>query len=128
MYTLALEELRGDRWEPFTPVDVQFEAVMLDPYIRKTMSVEGDLLVAKFKLPDHYGVYTFKVDYKRHGLTTVSNSETIQVRPYRHDQYPRFLVVARPYYANLFSLMAAFFAFTVVFLFHKSSVKKVKTE
>lgn len=83
---------------------------------------------AHFKLPDHYGVYSFTIDYKRHGLTWIHVKDTVQVRPYRHDQYARFIVGARPYYWNIFSLMAGFFVLTVVFLFHKDPVVKAKTE
>lgn len=125
---MELEQTKNGKWIPFTPEDVQFEAIMLDPYIRKTFTVTGNALVTKFKLPDQYGVFTFKVEYKRHGLTEILQSETVQVRPFRHDQYPRFITVARPYYANLFSLMAGFFILTAVFLFNKETLEKVKTE
>jgi oligosaccharyltransferase complex subunit beta len=125
---LELEQNRDGKWVPFTPEDVQFEAIMLDPYIRQTFTVKGSALITKFKLPDHYGVFTFKVAYKRHGLTEILQSETVQVRPFRHDQYPRFITVARPYYTNLFSLMAGFFVLSAVFLFNRENVEKVKTE
>ncbi len=128
MYRIVLEQSKNGKWVPFTPSDVQFEAVMLDPYIRKNFTARGDYLEVQFKLPDHYGVFTFKVDYQRSGLTFLKQTETVQVRPFRHDQYPRFLTVARPYYANIFSLMAATFVLTIVFLFHKDTAKKVKTE
>ncbi len=113
---------------PFTPTDAQFEAVMLDPYIRRNMTAVGNSLQVKFKLPDTHGVYTFRVVYKRRGLTSLEISETVQVRPFRHDQYPRFLVVAKPYYANIFALMAGFFTLSIIFLFHKDTSKKIKTE
>jgi oligosaccharyltransferase complex subunit beta len=124
-----MEEKKKGKWESFLPSDVQFEAIMLDPYIRTNMTVVGKALEAKFKLPDQYGVFTFKVDYNRRGLSHVVASETVQVRPYRHDQYPRFLVIARPYYTNLFAFMFMFFVITTVFLLYKEPVsKKLKTD
>lgn len=114
---------------PYLPTDAQFEAVMLDPYVRVNMSVNDTRLEAHFKLPDQYGVFTFKVDYKRRGLSHIHVSETVQVRPFRHDQYPRFLLVARPYYANLFGFMTMFFVISALFLFYKEPEgKKLKTE
>lgn len=131
VYELQLEEKRGGNWEPYIAPDVQFEAVMLDPYIRVNMTPtkSGSTLKAHFKLPDQYGVFTFKVDYKRRGLSRVLAEETVQVRPFRHDQYPRFLLIARPYYSNIFVFMGMFFVVSAVFLFYKeAAVKKVKTE
>jgi oligosaccharyltransferase complex subunit beta len=128
VYSLDLVRLHNGKWVPFQPQDAQFEAIMLDPYIRQTMKPKGKSLVAKFKLPDHYGVFTFQVKYNRRGLSNVLATETVQVRPYRHDQYPRFINAANPYYLNIFSMMIGFFALTVVFLFYKEPNKKVKTE
>ncbi|KAI8897275.1 Dolichyl-diphosphooligosaccharide--protein glycosyltransferase subunit WBP1 [Globomyces pollinis-pini] len=128
VYELELAKLEKGKWVPFTPNDIQFEAVMLDPYIRRTFSSKDGKMQVRFKLPDHYGVFTFKVSYQRHGLTNVLVSETVQVRPFNHDQYPRFLLAAYPYYANIFSMMGAFFLFSCVFLYHKDTIKKVKTD
>ena len=68
---MHLEQKNNGKWETYTPNDVQFEAIMLDPYVRKNMTAIGTKLVASFKLPDQYGVFTFKVDYKRRGLSHV---------------------------------------------------------
>lgn len=101
---------------------------MLDPYIRRNFTVVGKTLEAYFRLPDQYGVFTFKVSHKRRGLRSFELSETVQVRPFRHDQYPRFLLIATPYYTNIFSLMAGFFVFSIVFLLFKDPSQKQKTE
>ncbi|KAH9252799.1 hypothetical protein BSLG_006599 [Batrachochytrium salamandrivorans] len=127
VYSVDIMQWNGDSWVNFSADDVQFEATMLDPYIRKTMKVTKGKFVTTFTLPDQYGVFSFKVDYKRSGLTYIKSSETVQVRPFRHDQYPRFLVVAYPYYTNIFSMMAGFFLFSAVFLFNKETSVKTKT-
>jgi oligosaccharyltransferase complex subunit beta len=99
---------------------------MLDPYIRQTMKFNKTQFEVEFRLPDHYGVFTFKVEYIRNGYSNIEKSDNVQIRPYRHDQYPRFLVIAYPYYVNLFSMMGGFFVFSMIFLFHRENVSEVK--
>jgi oligosaccharyltransferase complex subunit beta len=99
---------------------------MLDPYVRRTMTSKNGVLQVDFRLPDQYGVFSFKIDYNRYGLSFVEVVDTVQVRPYRHDQYPRYLVVAYPYYANIFSMMSAFIVFSLIFLFHRENVAVTK--
>lgn len=41
------------------------------------------------------------------------------VRPFKHNEYERFLVCAYPYYASALSGMLAFFALGWFFLYHK---------
>ena len=43
----------------------------------------------------------------------------VSVRPFRHNEFERFLVAAYPYYSSVFSTMAAFFLFGFAFLYHK---------
>ncbi len=43
----------------------------------------------------------------------------VPVRPFKHNEYERFLLAAYPYYASAFSTMAAFFLFGFFFLYHK---------
>ncbi|KAJ3041658.1 hypothetical protein HDV00_008935 [Rhizophlyctis rosea] len=135
VYEIDISEWNSKSWQPFITNDMQFEAVMLDPYIRtalKPVDTKGTVgkFEAHFRLPDHYGVFTFKVDYKRHGYSWLNKNETVQVRPYRHDQYPRFLSAAYPYYVNAFSIIVSFFVFSAVFLYNRepgAQGKKVKT-
>jgi len=39
------------------------------------------------------------------------------VRPFKHDEYERFLLAAYPYYASALSTMVAFFGLGWVFLY-----------
>ncbi|KAJ3170531.1 hypothetical protein HDU88_008431 [Geranomyces variabilis] len=130
VYEITIAEWTGSAWTPFTATDLQFETVMLDPYIRTALKPsKTGTFSTHFRLPDHYGVFTFKVDYRRHGRTWVTETETVQIRPYRHDQYPRFLTAAMPYYTNVFSLAAAFVLFSAVFLWNRevpATGKKLK--
>ena len=41
------------------------------------------------------------------------------MRPFKHDEYERFIVAAYPYYASIFSAMAGFFLFSLAILYSK---------
>ena len=123
--SIELEEHQPNgKWVPFKLPkgdQIQFQSIMLDPYVRVNMvagpgagqfTTPSDLI-----LPDVYGVFTFKVEYKRRGLTYITEKAVIPVRPFRHNEYPRFLSQAFPYYANMFSMMGGFLFVSVVFLF-----------
>lgn len=103
---------------------------MLDPYIRTSVSPPKLSTDAThrvdFQLPDKYGVFKFLFDYKRRGVTFLEHSETVQVRPYRHDQYPRFLIVAYPYYTASWSMMLSFLVLSAIVLYHRDTTKVKK--
>ncbi|XP_014210486.1 dolichyl-diphosphooligosaccharide--protein glycosyltransferase 48 kDa subunit [Copidosoma floridanum] len=128
VYTITAEKLDGDKWIPFVTDDLQLEFVRIDPFIRKTMKHVGNgRYEARFKIPDVYGVYQFKVDYTRIGLTYLYNTTQVSVRPLEHTQYERFIPSAYPYYVSAFSMMVGVFLFSIVFLHYKDDTKS-KTE
>lgn len=43
----------------------------------------------------------------------------VPVRPFKHNEYERFLLCAYPYYASAFSTMVAFFLMGFFYLYHK---------
>lgn len=45
--------------------------------------------------------------------------QVVPVRPFKHDEYERFLLAAYPYYTSAVSTMVAFFALGLVFLYGK---------
>jgi oligosaccharyltransferase complex subunit beta len=59
------------------------------------------------------------VDYKHLGYSYINFEETVPVRPYKHDEYARFLMAAYPYYASVASSMAAFFLLGFVYLYSR---------
>jgi len=112
-------------WKPFVASDVQLELVMIDPYVRTTLTSDGKgSFSAKLMLPDVYGVYKFVVKYNKLGYTNLLMEEQVSIHPFRHDQFERFIDVAFPYYASAFSCMAAFFFFGIVFLYNRPSTSK----
>ena len=93
---------------------------MLDPYYRLTLKELGQTGVyssGRFVLPDVYGVFTFRVQYQRPGLTFLEDAKKVVLLPFRHDEYERFIPAAYPYYANVFSTMAGVFLFSMIIFY-----------
>ncbi|KAH7282521.1 hypothetical protein KP509_35G034400 [Ceratopteris richardii] len=119
-YSVEIYEWTGKTWKPYVADDVQVQFYMMSPYILKTLNHNGQgLYTTSFQVPDVYGVFQFKLDYNRLGYTTLAISKQIPVRPFRHNEYERFIPAAYPYYSSSFSMMFGFFLFGVVFLYHK---------
>ena len=103
---------------PYGGTDVQIELRMLDPYIRKTLTNMGNgTFAAKMTVPDVYGVFKFQVDYTRPGLSWVKKETVVSIRPFRHDEYARFLSQAFPYYASVVSMSIGFLVVGGTFVF-----------
>ncbi|EOX91185.1 Dolichyl-diphosphooligosaccharide-protein glycosyltransferase 48kDa subunit family protein isoform 4, partial [Theobroma cacao] len=119
-FSVEIYEWSGESWEPYVADDVQVQFYMMSPYVLKTLSTDGKgLYHASFKVPDVYGVFQFKVDYLRLGYTSLSLSKQIPVRPFRHNEYERFITTAFPYYGASFTTMAGFFIFSILYLYNK---------
>jgi oligosaccharyltransferase complex subunit beta len=115
MVELDLHENGPNGWVPHVTDAVQLEYVMLDPYVRQRMRHVGyghyELAV---RLPDQYGVFKWVLDYKALGFSFLSVSELAPLRPLHHDEYPRFILQAYPYYMALITISVAFLA-TITF-------------
>lgn len=72
-----------------------------------------------FTIPDVYGVFTFRVNYKRPFLTNIDEKHTVTVRHYAHDEYPRSWTIsgAWPWIAGLWSVIGGFVMFVGVWLY-----------
>ena len=124
VFSMVVEEYMDGAWVPFVAQDMQLEFVMLDPHVRTTMQADPKTgkTVATFTAPDNYGIFKFRVLYRRPGYSIIHVEVPVSVRPYKHNEYDRYLFTAYPYYASSFSAMAAFLVFSIFFLF--SSDKK----
>ncbi|XP_036318776.1 dolichyl-diphosphooligosaccharide--protein glycosyltransferase 48 kDa subunit [Rhagoletis pomonella] len=128
VYTINIEELVQEKWQPFKANDVQLEFVRIDPFVRTTLKqINGGRYEAKFKIPDVYGVYQFKVNYDRVGYTHLYNTTQVSVRPLEHTEYERFIPSAFPYYTSAFSMMIGVFVFSFVFLHFKEEGNTLST-
>ncbi|XP_058054023.1 dolichyl-diphosphooligosaccharide--protein glycosyltransferase 48 kDa subunit [Anopheles bellator] len=111
-------------WKAFEASDVQLEFVRIDPFVRTTLvPVGGGRYEARFRIPDVYGVYQFKVNYDRIGYTQLYSTTQVSVRPLTHTEYERFIPSAYPYYASAFSMMVGMFLFSFLFLHFKDEGK-----
>jgi oligosaccharyltransferase complex subunit beta len=117
-FEIDVKELSDGAERPYSAGDLQVSFVMLDPYVRQPLvpDAKGTFKLA-FKVPDVYGVFKYAVDYRRLGYSAIALQQVVPVRPFRHDEYERFLLAAYPYYASAAGTMAAFFLLGLVFLY-----------
>ena len=124
-YHVDIHQWNGDKWIAYAASDVQLEFVRLDPHVRVNLQNDGNgHFHTQFIAPDVYGIFTFRVDYQRLGYTNILLADVVSVRPFRHDEYERFIPAAFPYYAGSFSMLIGLFLFSVVFLYHRESPQK----
>ncbi|KAI9920868.1 hypothetical protein PsorP6_001971 [Peronosclerospora sorghi] len=91
-YSLDLHELKDGIWVPYKADEVQLEFVMLDPYVRTTLSHDDqDRFSVTFQAPDVYGIFLFPVLYRRLGLSTILTTTQLLLRPLKHDEYECFI-------------------------------------
>ncbi|GJQ71656.1 hypothetical protein Trydic_g11352 [Trypoxylus dichotomus] len=129
IYEIEIDVFDYIEWKPYIADDIQLEFVRIDPFIRTTLKHKGNgKYEARFKIPDVYGVYQFKVDYNRIGYTHLYSTTQVSVRPLEHTQYERFIPSAYPYYISAFSMMFGVFLFSFVFLHYKEDTPKTKGE
>ena len=126
-YSIKIEIYENGKWSSYNGDDVQFEFVRIDPFVRQTMSHQPDgTFVARFKVPDVYGVYKMEVDYKKKGLTHLFSSTQVSVRPLRHNEYERFIYSAYPYYVSAFLMIVYLYIFSFVYLYQQKEKRNNK--
>uniref|UniRef100_A0A7S1DQ52 OST48 middle domain-containing protein n=1 Tax=Hemiselmis andersenii TaxID=464988 RepID=A0A7S1DQ52_HEMAN len=90
-----------------------------DPFVRSPMrpAGAGGAHSGALRAPDVAGVYALRLVHGRVGLSGLGAGEEVAVRPLRHDEHPRFLLAAYPYYASALSCVAATFVLGAMFLY-----------
>lgn len=125
IYTVIIEEWVEDKWVPFVADDIQVDLIMLHPYVRTALKyVSNGKYEAHIRVPDVYGCFKFKVDFRRSGYSSLIFEDNITIRPTRINEFERFIPAAYPYYISVFSCMAGFLIFIIAFLFTGDKVKK----
>jgi oligosaccharyltransferase complex subunit beta len=129
---VEVEEKKNGKWVPFRVPKgdvLQVALTMLDPWVRQDLvEKKPGHFAAQFRVPDQHGVFTLGFEYKRRGWTYLSIKHKVSALPFRHDAYPRYLSAAYPYYVVMGSMIAAWIAFSAVFLFTKDEPQKVKQQ
>src|SRR5579871_2829677 len=98
-FSLSQYNPKTGTYEPFTTPDtypVQLSVNMLDPYIRTVIpeisTDASETVYSKtFTLPDHYGVFNFKIQHRVPGYTYVNERVQFTIRHRQHNEYPRFI-------------------------------------
>lgn len=119
---------KSDSWVPFVAKDaVQFEFIMLDPYQRLNLeltdkSENESIYSTLFQIPDQHGMFTFSVDYKRPGLSYVSEQQVVPVRHLANDEYARSWEIpnSKVYIAGYAVVVASWIIFVFVFVFSQN--------
>jgi oligosaccharyltransferase complex subunit beta len=114
---------------PFTPPtddSVQLEFSMLSPFHRLNLeptatTATSTIYTTSFKLPDQHGIFNFKVNYKRPFLSNVEEKNTVTVRHFAHDEWPRSWVIsgAWPWIAGIATTVTGWIAFVALWLWSK---------
>ncbi|KAI0871852.1 Dolichyl-diphosphooligosaccharide--protein glycosyltransferase subunit WBP1 [Hypoxylon argillaceum] len=126
-YSISLSEYSWDKYIPFTVPEndeLQLEFSMLSPFYRialkPTISSEDSTTYSvSFKLPDQHGIFNFLVNYKRPFLNNVFEKNTVSVRHFAHDEWPRSFVIsgAWPWIAGIGVTVVGWLGFCAVWLY-----------
>lgn len=104
---------------------------MLSPFHRLNLArtrTTDDAAVygVSFTLPDQHGIFNFKVNYKRSFLTNIEQKETVSVRHFAHDEWPRSFVIsgAWPWISGIGATVSGFVGFCAIWMYSKPVGKK----
>jgi oligosaccharyltransferase complex subunit beta len=129
-FSTGLSEWDGEKWVPYHADDVQLEFVMLDPYYRLNLERVEDvhdsaIYTKTFMIPDQYGMFTFRVVYRRPGLSFVDQEDVVTIRHIANDEWPRSWNITNSwvYLTSAVSVVIAWFVFTLLYLYAKDSNK-----
>src|SRR5271169_3031940 len=84
---------------PVSGDEVQLEFSMLSPFHRLTLvptalTPNSTFYTTSFRLPDQHGIFNFMVNYKRPFLSNIEEKNTVTVRHFAHDEWPRSWVIS----------------------------------
>lgn len=137
IYTIGVSELVDGKWIPFK-VDkdedqLQLSFKMLDPYQRLNLIPLGEVssnesdasqldtyaYYVNFTIPDHHGMFTFELDYKRVGLSYLSDSRVVTVRHLANDEFKRSWDITNAwlYIASTTLVIVSWFIFVVSYIY-----------
>ncbi|TVY81690.1 Dolichyl-diphosphooligosaccharide--protein glycosyltransferase subunit wbp1 [Lachnellula suecica] len=136
-YKIELSEYQWDRWVAFNPEagdDLQLEFSMLSPFHRLPLKLiytttNSTIWTTSFKAPDQHGIFNFKVNYKRPFLSNIEEKNTVTVRHFAHDEWPRSWVIsgAWPWISGIAVTVVGWTAFVALWLWSKPVPLKLTT-
>lgn len=135
VYTIGVSELVDNQWKPFIVKDeddtLQLSFKMLDPYQRLNLQPLGPVAsqengnldtyayTVNFTIPDHHGIFTFELDYKRAGLSYLLDKKIVSVRHLANDEFKRSWNITNSwlYIASAILVVAGWMVFIVNFIY-----------
>lgn len=110
--------------------NLQLEFSMLSPFHRLNLVADpftgtevatSRTYSTSFKLPDQHGIFNFKVNYKRPFLSNIEEKNTVTVRHFAHDEYPRSWAISNawPWIAGNVVTIVGWLAFVAIWLWSK---------
>ena len=119
-------DYKTNSWKNYESDDVQLSFIMMNPYYINQMKrlYNKPTYYVKFRAPEKHGVFKFIVDYHRTGYSYIFSSTKVPLRPFYHNEFPRFIPCAYPYYLSVFVILGAFIIFSILFLYGKETIKQ----
>ncbi|RKF73214.1 Dolichyl-diphosphooligosaccharide--protein glycosyltransferase subunit wbp1 [Golovinomyces cichoracearum] len=79
------------------------------------------LFSTSFRLPDQHGIFNFMVNYKRPFLSNIEEKNTVTVRHFAHNEWPRSWLItgAWPWMAGIGVTVSGWIAFIALWLWSK---------
>ena len=106
-----------------TEDEVQLEFSMLSPFhrLRLEPSMQTDtstIYNTSFTIPDQHGIFNFMVEYRRPFLSNVEEKNTVTVRHFAHNEWPRSWVIsaAWPWITGIAVTITGWVAFVALWL------------
>ncbi|WLF77053.1 oligosaccharyl transferase glycoprotein complex, beta subunit [Lodderomyces elongisporus] len=145
IYSVGVSEYQNGEWVPFEVKNddeqLQLSFKMLDPYQRLNLkplgpvsSKEDDpqkldayLYSVNFTVPDHHGMFTFELDYKRNGLSYILDKKVVTVRHLANDEFRRSWDITNSwlYVASTVLVIASWYYFVISYIYvGKSNLAK----
>ena len=106
-------------WPVRFPVRTQNDEHSITQILWFHPDADGCLTAENVQLPPKPAVYTLRISHNRPSWSQLAFEERILVRPFRHDEFPRFLPLFLffPYYFSWIGvLIASYFILLSVFL------------
>lgn len=136
IYTIGVSEFVDGKWVPFEVKNeedqLQLSFKMLDPYQRLNLKPLGPVSATSnsteldtyayfvnFTVPDHHGMFTFELDYKRAGLSYLVDKRVVTVRHLANDEFKRSWDISNSwlYVASAVFVIIAWFVFVVSYIY-----------
>ncbi|EMG49752.1 WBP1 Dolichyl-diphosphooligosaccharide--protein glycosyltransferase subunit WBP1 [Candida maltosa Xu316] len=137
IYSIGVSELVDGKWVPFQVKNddeqLQLAFKMLDPYQRLNLrplgpvsSQEGNdteldtyAYYIEFTVPDHHGMFTFELDYKRQGLSYLLDKRVVTVRHLANDEFKRSWDISNSwlYIASTILVIIAWYFFIISYIY-----------